>query len=72
MGVVVGLNSKTASVEIVRNEIHSKYLKPIRRVKKIQAHNDIDSLKIGDKVLVENSRPFSATKRFLVIRKEEK
>jgi len=69
-GVVVGLkNAKTASVEITRAIIHKKYLKPIKRKTKIQAHNERDDLELGDKVEIINSKPYSATKRFLVLKK---
>jgi small subunit ribosomal protein S17 len=69
-GTVIGLKSvKTATVEVVSTEIHPRYHKPISRRKKIQAHNPQYSLEIGDKVVIKSSRPFSATKRFLVINK---
>ena len=72
-GTVVGLkNAKSATVELVfTNEIHPKYHKPIKRRKKIQAHNEEHALQLGDKVVIKSSRPYSATKRFLVIKKEE-
>jgi small subunit ribosomal protein S17 len=72
-GRVVGLKStKTATVEIALTKLHSKYHKPIRRKKKIQAHNESFDLKIGDKVEIKNSgRKYSKTKSFLVIRKEK-
>ena len=66
-GTVIGLkNAKTASVEIISTQLEPKYHKPITRRKKIQAHNPQHSLKIGDTVVIKNSRPYSATKKFLV------
>jgi small subunit ribosomal protein S17 len=72
-GKVIGLkNAKTATVELSFNKLHPKYHKPIRSKKKIQAHNEEFNLQLGDKVSIKSSRPYSATKRFLVIKKEEK
>jgi len=72
-GTVIGLkNAKTATVELVFNKLDPKYHKPIKSKKKIQAHNEEYELQLGDKVVIKSSRPYSATKRFLVIKKEEK
>jgi len=71
-GTVVSLkNTKSATVELVFTKIHPKYHKPIKRKKKIQAHNEEHNLQLGDRVMIKSSRPYSATKRFLVIKKEE-
>ena len=71
-GTVIGLkNAKTATVELVFNKLHPKYHKPIKSKKKIQAHNEEHQLQLGDKVVIKSSRPYSATKRFLVIKKKE-
>ena len=71
-GTVISLkNAKSATVELVFTKIHPKYQKPIKRKKKIQAHNEEHKLQLGDRVMIESSRPYSATKRFLVIKKEE-
>ena len=73
LGKVIGLkNEKTATVELTRTKLHYKYHKPIKEKKKIQAHNEEHTLEIGDLVLIKSSRPYSATKRFLVIKKMEK
>jgi len=70
-GKVIGLkNAKTATVELVFDKLHPKYHKPVKRRRKIQAHNEEHDLKLGDKVVIKSSRPHSATKRFLVIKKE--
>lgn len=69
-GKVIRLkNAKTATVEVVTNKLHEKYHKPMRNKKKIQAHNEKHKLQLEDKVIIKNSRPYSATKRFLVIEK---
>ncbi|CAG8549489.1 4751_t:CDS:2 [Racocetra fulgida] len=72
-GTVISLkNAKTAAIELVFNYLHPKYHKPIRRKKKIQAHYEKYDLKLGDKVVIKSSRPYSAIKRFLVIEKANK
>jgi len=70
-GTVVSLKEKTATVELVFTRIHPKYHKPIKRKKKIHAHNEEHALQLGDRVVIKSSRPYSATKRFLVIKKQE-
>lgn len=69
--VISQKNAKTASVEIISHYRHPKYKKVIRHKKKVQAHNENLLLQIGDKVTIKSSRPYSKTKRFLVIKKEE-
>ena len=71
-GTVIGLKSaKTATIELVSTKLHPKYHKPIKRRKKIQAHNEEHNLQLGDKVVIKSSRPYSKTKKFLVIKKEK-
>jgi small subunit ribosomal protein S17 len=72
-GTVINLKkSKTATVELVFDKLHPKYHKPIKRKTKIHAHNEEHELNLGDRVIIKSSRPYSATKRFLVIGKEQK
>jgi small subunit ribosomal protein S17 len=71
-GKVVGLkNIKTATIELSFTKLHPKYHKPVRRKKKIRAHNEEHDLQLGDRVEIKSSRPYSATKRFLVVKKVE-
>ena len=71
-GKIIGLKSaKTATVELVFDKLHPKYHKPIKSRRKIQAHNEEYDLQLGDQVVIKSSRPYSSTKRFLVIRKEK-
>ena len=69
--VITQNNLKTVGVELIFHRRHPKYQKVLKIRKKIQAHNEDFSLEIGDKVTIKNSRPYSKTKRFLVIEKEE-
>jgi len=74
VGRVVGLKSaKTATVELTFTTLHPKYHKPIKRRKRIQAHNESFDLKIDDRVEIKSGgRKYSKTKSFLVIGKENK
>lgn len=71
-GTIIDQKNETVSVELISYYRHLKYQKVIKRKKKIKAHNENLPLKIGDKVIVKSSRPYSKTKRFLVIKREEK
>jgi small subunit ribosomal protein S17 len=72
-GTITGLKSaKTATVKVTYTELHPKYFKPIKKRKDYQVHNEEYDLKLGDKVVIENCRPRSKNKRFIVVKKEEK
>ena len=47
---------------------HPEYKKYIRRTTKVMFHDEGNESKIGDKVLVEPSRPYSARKRFKLLK----
>ncbi|KLL04089.1 MAG: 30S ribosomal protein S17 [Mycoplasmataceae bacterium CE_OT135] len=71
-GTVVSQNNqKTVGVELIFRRRHPKYQRVLKIKKKLQVHNEDFSLKIGDKVIIKTSRPYSKTKRFLVVKKEE-
>ncbi|HUZ00071.1 MAG TPA: 30S ribosomal protein S17 [Thermomicrobiaceae bacterium] len=52
------------SVDYVRR--HPIYHKTIRRTSKFKAHDEQNSCHIGDVVLIEETRPLSKTKRWVV------
>jgi small subunit ribosomal protein S17 len=58
---------KTVVVMVERLVHHSKYHKFIRRQNKFRAHDAQDACKVGDRVLIEESRPLSRTKRWVVV-----
>ena len=67
-GVVVSdKNDKTIVVEVERRFTHPLLKKTVRRSKKYQAHDDANTYKIGDTVLIEESKPISKTKRWVVV-----
>jgi len=66
LGVVVSDKAtKTVSVKVERKIKHPLYNKIIRRSKKYAAHDEM-GCKIGDTVRIEESRPMSKTKRWIV------
>jgi small subunit ribosomal protein S17 len=66
-GVVVSDKmDKTVVVQVVRNYRHAMYHKFVRSSKKYKAHNAGNKAKVGDTVLIIESRPLSAQKRWVV------
>lgn len=66
-GVVVKAAMKdTCTVEVQRYEKHPKYKKYIRRSKKFLVHNPGNSVQVGDKVTIRETRPISKLKRFVI------
>jgi small subunit ribosomal protein S17 len=60
---------KTVTVIVERKFTHPLYKKVIIRHKKYKAHNENLDLKIGDQVIIEETRPISKDKNFKVIEK---
>ncbi len=70
VGVIVSDKmEKTAVVEVERRFPHPKYKKIIKRHKKYKAQNEGNKFKKGDKVIIEESRPLSKTKRWTIVDK---
>lgn len=67
--VVRKSGTKTVSVEIVRVIAHPVYGKRMNRTSRYLAHDESDALVVGDMVLIEESRPLSRRKRWVVIKK---
>jgi small subunit ribosomal protein S17 len=69
-GVVVSDKmSKTRVVEVTRSKFHPKYLKHYTLSSKFKAHDEGNLYKIGDRVVIEETRPISRDKRFRIISK---
>jgi len=64
--VVSDKMNKTVVVQTERLVKHRLYDKYIRRRAKFSAHDAENSCRIGDKVLITESRPLSKTKRWQV------
>ena len=57
---------KTVVVTVVRRFRHPIYGKFVQRRKKYMAHDPKNQCNIGDKVAIEESRPFSKRKRWII------
>lgn len=58
--------AQTAIVALDRVVSHPKYKKIMKKTTKLAVHNQIEGLKIGDKVQIVKTRPYSKTKHFKV------
>jgi small subunit ribosomal protein S17 len=66
-GVVVSDKmDKTVVVRVERQFIHPLYKKTVRRHKKFMAHDEENDAKMGDVVLIEEHRPLSHSKRWII------
>ena len=70
--VVSDKMDKTVTVEVEDRVQHPLYGKTIRRTKKVKAHDEANSCGVGDRVLLMETRPTSASKRWRVVQIIEK
>ncbi len=69
-GVVVSDKmTKTAVVEILRLKKHPKYKKYYKVSKRFKAHNPENQYHTGDKVVIQETKPTSKDKRWIIISK---
>ena len=67
-GIVVSDKAdKTVVVKVERRFTHPVMKKTVRRTKNYQAHDADNRFKVGDLVTIEESRPISKTKRWVVV-----
>jgi len=67
IGIVISDKmDKTVTVLVERLTQHSTYKKYIRKRKKFRAHDGQNACRIGDKVLIVESRPLSKDKHWRV------
>ena len=66
-GVVVSDRmTKTRVVVIERVYRHPRYERVITRSKRLKAHDETNASKVGDRVLLEETRPLSKDKRWRI------
>ncbi len=65
--VVSDRMDKTIVVSVERLARHPLYKRVIRLSTKFKAHDEANEARIGDTVLIEESRPLSATKRWRLV-----
>ena len=71
-GVVVSkMGIKSVVVEVTYREVHPVYGKVVIRSKKYHAHDEADTAKVGDQVVIMETRPLSATKRWRIVQEEK-
>ena len=63
---------KTIVVEIQDRVKHGLYSKVMTRARKLKAHDENNSAGVGDRVLLMETRPLSATKRWRLVEIIEK
>ncbi|HEY8451941.1 MAG: 30S ribosomal protein S17 [Micromonosporaceae bacterium] len=72
-GVVISDKmDKTVVVQIEDRVKHPLYGKVMRRTSKLKAHDEHNACGVGDRVLLMETRPLSATKRWRVVEILEK
>jgi small subunit ribosomal protein S17 len=65
--VVSDKMDKTIVVSVERLARHPLYKRVIRLTTKFKAHDELNEAHVGDTVLIEESRPLSATKRWRLV-----
>jgi small subunit ribosomal protein S17 len=65
--VVSDKMDKTVVVAVEDRVKHALYGKVIRRTSKLKAHDEANSCGVGDRVLLMETRPLSATKRWRLV-----
>lgn len=67
-GVVVSDKMEKSVVVMVERKVrHPKYEKILNRSTKFHAHDEKNEAKMGDKVLIKESRPLSKTKSWVLV-----
>ncbi|MCI4062760.1 30S ribosomal protein S17 [Micromonospora sp. R77] len=70
--VVSDKMEKTVVVEVEDRVKHALYGKIMRRTRKLKVHDEQNSAGIGDRVVIMETRPLSATKRWRLVEILEK
>ena len=69
IGVVISNKmQKTIVVKVENRYSHPIYFKTLVKTKKYLAHDESEECKVGDQVLVEESRPLSKRKRWKLVK----
>jgi len=71
-GIIVGDKMlKTRVVEVTAFKKHPKYLKYYKVTKRFKAHDEENNYHVGDRVVIEETRPLSREKRWKIVEKIE-
>ena len=72
-GIVTSDNMDKTVVILIQDRVkHGLYGKVLSRSRKLKAHDESNAAGIGDRVLIMETRPLSATKRWRVVEILEK
>lgn len=70
VGVIVSDKAnKTVVVKVSYYIKHPLYKKYVRKSTKVYVHDEKNECKVGEKVMIESTRPLAKTKRWRVVRK---
>ena len=69
--VVSDKNDKTVVVQVERRFTHPVMKKTVRLTKKYKAHDENNTFKVGDTVFIQESKPISKDKRWVVITEQQ-
>jgi len=58
---------KTVVVDIIERVRHRRYAKTVQRTKHLYAHDESNEVRAGDRVRVQETRPYSKQKRWRVV-----
>ena len=71
-GIVVSdKENKTIKVMIERKYQHPLFKKVVKSKKKYSAHDENNKFKVGDKVSIIESKPYSKNKKFEVLKEKQ-
>jgi small subunit ribosomal protein S17 len=65
--VISNKMDKTAVVETIDRVRHRRYAKTVQRAKRLHVHDEENTLNVGDRVRVQETRPLSKLKRWRLI-----
>lgn len=60
---------KTVTVQVMRRVLHPRYRKYVTRRKNYKAHDEQNTAQVDDTWVIEESRPLSKSKRWVLIEK---
>jgi small subunit ribosomal protein S17 len=63
---------KTAVISVVERVRHSRYGKIVQRTKRLYAHDANNDVRVGDRVRVAETRPYSKQKRWRIVEVTER
>ena len=67
--VVSDKMDKTVVIRVDVKKRHAKYKKSYTSTKRFKAHDENNEYHVGDRVIIESTRPISKDKKFKVLKK---